>query len=212
MAVNDIYRVTLTQQWAFTAEIMLNIFYYQQFTPGVAEGATPLSVAFDNVVVPAVRNIQNAAIQYLQLLVENIVPSSDNATISYTPSIDTGTRPGDALPPFTTWAFRLNRSTTASRHGQKRFAGVSEGDQNNGVAVAGIVAALTAVATALDDTLGGPPPGTATYVPRIFRAGRPEVTIPAKTIPAVLQTSFSIANASYTAITTQNSRKFGAGA
>jgi len=211
MALNDIYRITLRQQWAFTAEEILNIFFYEQNLPGASEGAEPLANAFNTTLVPAIQAVQNAAIQYTQLQVENIVPSADNFTIPYTPGTDTGDRTGDALPPFVTWSFRLNRQTTASRHGQKRFAGVSEGDQNNGVASGAVVALLDNLALLLDNIIGGVPPAIATYVPRIFRAGRPSVTIPAKIKPAVLQASFPIANAQYVSVATQNSRKFGAG-
>lgn len=50
-------------------------------------------------------------------------------------SPDSGTVTSDALPPFCTASIQLNRTRTDVRNGAKRFCGVPEGHQNNGVFV-----------------------------------------------------------------------------
>jgi len=208
MALNDIYRITCTQEFNTGGPLCLNVFYYEQITASPNDGAATLLTSFSPGVRDVIRAIQNEAIHWLQILVENIVPSADNAQEDYVSGTVAGSRPGDSLPPYAAWAFRLNRQTTASRHGQKRFVGVSEGDQADGIAEAGLTVAISNVSSVLEQTLGGPVPAFATYSPRIFRAGRPSVTIPEKVIPAVIQDAFPVSSASFVSISTQNTRKF----
>jgi len=208
MSLNDIYRITCTQIFTPSSQVCLNVFYYKQVTAGALEGAAALLDEFDGSLVrDKIRAIQNENVNWLQILVENIVPSSDNAQADYALGAVAGNRSGEALPPYAAWAFRLNRQTNESRHGQKRFVGVSEGDQVDGVAEAALTTDLTAVATALESTLGGPPPGAATFQPVIFRQGKPSVTIPEKIVPAVIQSDFPISTAQYVSVSTQNTRK-----
>lgn len=211
MALNDIYRVTLTQVWDGDSPVSLNVFYYKEIStiPG-SDNSAELAAQFAlNVDVP-IRAIQADIVSTIEISVENIVPSADNTYLAYT----AGTRPGSntsgALPPYVAWAFRLNRNNSAVRNGAKRFWGVAESDQEDGIAVAGIVTALNAVSTAIGATLGTGGT-TSLYQPRIFRAGRPVQVIPEKTIPALLQNDYDVASVSYRQISSQNSRKFLAG-
>lgn len=210
--INDIYRIKFTQTYGVGGQECINVFYYKQITEGgVSEGADALLPAFQSEVYPAIENIQCSIMFTVEILVENVVPSADNASVGFGPSAEPSERVGQALPPYATWAFRLNRSTNASRHGQKRFAGVAEEDQNAGLAVGPIVALLDTCAAKLDDVIGGPPPDTATFQPVIYRVGRPGKTIPTKIIPALIPASFTISTAQYVGISTQNSRKFNVG-
>jgi len=212
MALNDIYRVTFVQVWDTDAPISFNVFYYKEINeiPGFNNSAQ-LATQFESNVDPLVRAIQNDIVSTIAINVENIIPSADNTYLSYTPGTRVGTQATDALPPYVNWAFRLNRNNSAVRNGAKRFWGVSEGDQLDGVAVPGMTTALNALAARLALTLGigGT---TSLYQPRIFRAGRPSKTIPEKTIPALVQADFDVASAVYTQISSQNSRKFLSGA
>lgn len=210
--INDIYRITFTQTYGVGGQECINVFYYKQITDGgVSEGAEALLPAFQTEIYPHIEAVQSAIIYTLSILVENVVPSADNAQQSFSPSAEPSERTGDPLPPYATYAFRLNRSTNASRHGQKRFAGVSESDQNAGLATGTIVPLLETLAGKLDDVIGGPPPDTATYQPVIYRVGRPGKTIPQKIIPALIPASFAISTGQYVGISTQNSRKYNVG-
>jgi len=212
MALNDIYRVTLVQVWDSDAPIAFNVFYYKEINeiPGNNNSAQ-LAAEFEANVDPLIRGIQNDIVSTIAINVENIIPSADNTYLSYTPNTRTGATGGDSLPPYASWAFRYNRNNSAVRNGQKRFWGVSESDQNDGIANGALAAALSALGVRLGLTLGVGGT-TSLYQPRIFRAGRPVKVIPEKTIPALLQADFDVASVAYTQISTQNSRKFLSGA
>lgn len=114
---------------------------------------------------------------------------------------ETGDITGECLPPFVAWSFRLNRPNTSTRNGYKRFAGVAESSQTNGVALSGVLTNLDTYAL----TLAQPLVGTEdTYLPVIRTAQRnndvvdpPEYTV--------------FITASYREISSQNTRKFGRG-
>lgn len=212
MALNDIYRVTLVQVWNSDAPVSFNVFYYKEIStiPG-NDNSVELAAQFAlNVDVP-IRAIQNDIVSTIAINVENIIPSADNTYLAYTAGTRPGARTTDALPPYVNWAFRLNRNNSAVRNGQKRFWGVSEGDQQDGTILTGFVTTVDAAATAVAATLGTGGV-TSLYQPRIFRAGRPSKTIPEKIIPALVQADYDVASVSYTQISSQNSRKFTAGA
>lgn len=211
MAINDLYRVTFIQSYGLAGPEVRNVWYYEQILPGDPEGANELLNLFNFYVVPLMEDVQNEAIRYHNLLVENIIPGFDYSSLGYTPATQGGSRTGNCLPPTDCWSFRFNRESTASRHGQKRIAGVSEADQSNGVAETGIVGALNALATGMQVNLVSAGPNTTAYEPRIFRAGRPGYTIPEKVVPAKLQADFPVGTVQYVTIGTQNSRKFGHG-
>lgn len=61
---------------------------------------------------------------------------------------------GESLPPFVAWSYQYTRPDANFRHGYKRFAGVPETSQNGGNPVAGVVAGLNALATALRTPFG----------------------------------------------------------
>lgn len=207
MAVDDIYRVKIFQTYGTSGPEVLNVYYYKQLTPGsVDEGAEHLAGEWESALGPTIRAIQTTLIKWTSIEVENIIPSSDFFTQPYITT--TGDIDADTLPPSNCWSFRLNRSTSASRNGQKRICGVAETSQDDGVAVGAFESALNVVGALFDDVIGGPPPADATYQPIIFRPGRAGFTIPEKVVPAVLQADFPIESSQYVRIGTQNSRKF----
>lgn len=55
----------------------------------------------------------------------------------------------EPLPPFVTWTFQYTRPSSVFRHGYKRFAGVTEGNQNKGIPSALGLAALNELADVL---------------------------------------------------------------
>lgn len=208
MAANDIYRVTLVQVWDADSPVSFNVFYYKEiveFTENNHSGG--LAGQFEAFVDPLIRAIQADIVSTININVENIIPSADNTYLAYTPGTRAGAETAGALPPYVNWAFRYNRNNSAVRNGAKRFWGVTEAAQEDGVAVAGMTTAINALAARLGSTLGTAG-ASSLYQPRIFRAGRPAKTIPAKTIPAMLQNDFDVATVSYVQISSQNSRKF----
>lgn len=65
----------------------------------------------------------------------------------------TGTASGDVLPPYVTWTFKLQRPDSSFRHGWKRYAGVTETNQNKGFPASGIISALNTHALMLAEEL-----------------------------------------------------------
>lgn len=211
MALDDIYRVVHTQRYSPTGPLSINVYYYEQTLPGDPEGAETLANLFDFYIVDGMKAFQNVTVGNVSLEVANIVPSADYHILVYDPVTNIGSRIGHCLPPYVCWAFRLNRTTTASRNGQKRYMGVSEGDQVNGVPEGSMATIFDTFEAVLGAPLPSGAPNTTAYTPRIFRAGKPEVTIPAKTIPAVAQAIFPMGDAQFVSISSQNTRKFNVG-
>jgi len=212
MALNDIYRVRLTTAYDAAGSVMLqNVWYYEQIyeVPG-ATGAAQLTDYFKTVVFPDILAVLHVDAHFAGLNVENIIPGPDNVFEIYGTTDFPGSRTGSKMPPFAAWAFRYNRVSTDIRNGQKRFGPISETDQDAGVAQGTIVPLLNDLASSLGSPLGvfG---SFSTYVPRIYRAPTTAKTIPAKTIPAKLQLVREVGSVGFTAVTTQNSRKFGHG-
>lgn len=212
MALNDIYRITMSTAYDAAASVVLqNKFYYKETTtiPG-NDDAAELHAQFKVVVLPLIQNVIANQAHILSLSTENIVPSADNVFESYGTTDFVGQRAGEEMPPFVTWAFRYNRVSTAVRNGQKRIGPISESDQNAGVASGTITSNLNSLASQMGAVLGTIGI-TSLYTPRIFRVAEPSVTIPEKIIPAKLQADFDVSDVDYIRISTQNSRKFGVG-
>lgn len=211
MALDDIYRIRLTQVWGLTGQQSQNVFHYKQvFALSPSGDAPELLVDFRDSVEIAIRNCQTGVVSTTQLAVENIIPGTDNAYESFAPGARPGAQGGDALPPHVAWAFRINRVSSAVRNGQKRFWGVPEAQQVDGTATAIGFTDRLALGNLLFADLGGI--GTFnTYRPVIYRYAREEEVIPAKTIPALAAADFAVSTAGFVAITSQNSRKFGHG-
>jgi len=211
MALDEIYRVKLTQAYNLTSPLSLNVFYYKQiFDLPPTISSESLANEFEANVEPLIRAIQSALVSTLQIAVENIIPGPDNFYKNYSPGARAGLKAGDCLPPYACWAFRYNRDNSAVRNGQKRFMGVVEGDQVNGLAQAAMTPDFTALGTRLGQILGII--GAAdSFQPRIFRAGSPGKVIPSKVIAAKVQDDFNVSSVAYVSLSTQTSRKFGAG-
>ena len=66
-----------------------------------------------------------------------------------------GASTGEVLPPFAAFGLSTNRVVYNIARGQKRFVGVSESNQNNGVLVGGAMTNLANVADAMSQTITG---------------------------------------------------------
>lgn len=119
-----------------------------------------------------------------------------------------GTRsPGaaaDGMPQFSAVGVRLTVGTRLTRPGQKRFAGLVEGDQANGVLAAGIVTATnTAMAVMSAPMILGAPAATIVLNPIVTRRDA---------AGSVVEHQPVIGWVTNPNVTTQNSRKIGRGA
>jgi hypothetical protein len=109
-----------------------------------------------------------------------------------------GVRGGEAMPPFVSWGFRLNRTSREFRPGAKRITGVAEQDVVNGVPTLTIEPDLDLAAAKLGDAISRITGGNDLWEPALVRelVGLPpsEFTL--------------VTGAEFIRVTTQNSRKF----
>lgn len=179
-----------------TTEETINVFYFA-------------SATFDDPLSDFVSAWVTAALNYLAPVLGvstlldtvtcNMVKGS-SAFFSQAISI-AGTTSGDQCPPYVTWDFTYVRGGVAERNGYKRFSGVPESLQANGVATGGALANLNVVADKLENSV------TLTadeWFPVIKRTRVAKIT---QNPPVYYDTSSVI----YSKVGSQNSRKFGHG-
>jgi hypothetical protein len=95
--------------------------------------------------------VTSADVTYTEIVCESL-DADANLLSSESYFIGTGgsgTAAGDGLPSQDTWTFKFLRPAGAFRHGYKRFAGVSESEQTNGLPAPATVPALNAIAATL---------------------------------------------------------------
>jgi hypothetical protein len=162
--------------------------------------------------------VTNGIVNYEEIEVKKL-GADGIATLAEPYLIPTGEGQGnasdDALPPAEAWTFRFVKSLVGGRHGYKRFSGVSEGQQLNGVATSGILGTLGNVAETLEVDLAA--------FTVAFSDGLPEAEISgSNAYPVILHRVYAgdflnpvtveqPAGVVYSHIGTQNTRKYGRG-
>jgi len=179
-----------------------NVFFYSQ-TNGLAEASAALVDNFNADILQPIRTILTVDMIFSAISVINLDNPEDFATLTLSPT-QAGNVDAETLPPFVTWSFRYNRTSLAVRNGAKRFAGVPETYQENGVLVSGTPTTnVLAVAAALDDAVSDGA-GT-TFIPVIMKKTR---IPPEGEFESFLYEEFTVGGVVYTHIGSQNTRKF----
>jgi hypothetical protein len=150
MAGGDMYELTLEQ--LDRGQHCDNVFQFYQALEFVTTTPTKAQVLAENWVdqiLPGILALQPAEVLTTGVNVKNLFDDSDGYHL---PLTEVGSFGSDRelLPTFNAYAFRLNGDNPAVKSGAKRFAGVFEDYQNDGV-VAGspIITPLTALETLL---------------------------------------------------------------
>lgn len=197
MASGDFYEVIDKQSQG--GQTILNVFVFQ---------VTGADATAENVALTwqADQAIQISSLQSSSLVHDNVTVNNLNDLSDFW--VETlgivGEQPGDVLPPYDCVALFYVRTTRASRNGWKRFAGVPEAHQNDGILDGTIITSWDGVAAYL---LGPHSSSVATLsmVPYIWR--RPKVGP-----PPVAQAFFPVSSIEVrNAVTTQNTRKYNRG-
>lgn len=196
MNAQDILELTLYQKWNSTVEVR-NVLHYRVSSVGTAD-ESGLSIAFNLTVLPKMLDVQHSTLEHYRQTVLNLSDNLGWADIDLIPD-QGGVLLGEAMPPFVAYAFRKNRATRSTRSGQLRVAGLPEGVQNFGLAESSIMDDLDELATALGQAISDGTGGL--YIPVIVR----------KTAEGALGSWNAIDNFEFTAISSQNSRKYGRG-
>lgn len=177
-------------------EECLNVFYYGNID--VVTGIDDVLTEFAASPLGDILSILSSAYRCHRIDGEVVKGGTTLSTLAIESN---GTIGGACLPPTNCWDFTLIRGGAKERNGYKRFSGVAESSQDDGVATTGISASLQSVATALAADLT---PGVQTWFPLIRRTR-------VNRVPQNPPVYYEFDNAAYSKIGTQNSRKFGHG-
>lgn len=126
MALSDCYMVRDIQD--FFGEQMLNVYFYQDLL--LASTAENVVDSFVADVLPKVLDIQNGSIKHVLVDAVNL---GDPGNFYEEIHDDVGTYSGDMLPPFNAINYSLRLNSRLLRPGSKRYAGVNESVQINGL-------------------------------------------------------------------------------
>jgi hypothetical protein len=155
--IGDIYRMTLKGVFGSTTETN-NVFYYEveSIDPGASPAVTPRNYAWGLWAAlrdSYVTDLCSVKQVFTAVKAEKLDTETGEFVFAEEYSIPTGEREGqiagDALPSNDAYQLRLVRPTADFRHGYKRFPGVAEELQEDGVLTAPAFTALTAVAVRL---------------------------------------------------------------
>lgn len=131
MALNDIYQFRFRCVYDDVIDCY-NVFYYQSL--GLVDVTTPMNDIAHALILKLYTPL--AAVITAQVLISDSYVKNLNTLEEGAFSTDgttVGTKAGDALPPFNAYSFIYRRANATTRHGHKRFAGVPELQQAQGV-------------------------------------------------------------------------------
>jgi len=156
LSVGDLFEIKLTGNYGGQAETN-NIFAYQVTSLGSGAGAPADLYHFLWGWFETVKNtllgLTSVEMTYTNLegrLLDSTTGAFINSvSLPITGDLGDGGVSGEALPPADAWTFKYLRPDATFRHGFKRFAGVPESDQANGVPTSGALTGLTAFAALL---------------------------------------------------------------
>lgn len=123
--VDGLYVVKLFQ--VADTEEMLNVFWYIDLAFSNTK-SLQLATLFNANVLPDISNIQHTAITYTNLQVQAIFGTA--IEVNFNPSPSNGSVAGTRMNNAYSASIRLNRGTTETRSGWKRFSGLVEENVN----------------------------------------------------------------------------------
>lgn len=148
--IGDVLKLTVFQ--SYLGQQVLNVQWYYVTNLGQAP-TDPADIVEDlaDQWYNAIRTFQLSTNQYVRAVLE-VNGKPDFGQYTYAPGSAGAVTTGNAMPPYVTYAVRLNRLTKLVRNGQKRFAGVSEEAVSNGTIT---VAQQTTIRDAAEEVLTG---------------------------------------------------------
>jgi len=194
-AINDIIQLVTTAE--LFGQVINNVYHYKITTLGTGNVAAEETVAsWLDMVLPDLRNVMTASMQFRELFAVNLGFPSDfyATTLAIDGNIPVGTSPGQ--PSWMTLVFRYNRVSAADRNGYKKIAGVTE-NNTAGNAWSGAAGLITDIENALGGIIGGSI--SSGYIMTPFVAHRP---ISYGTNP----TGYIPSSVKYSMLSTQRSR------
>jgi len=146
----DVFQLIDHQQ--MDGQSVENVYFYRQdgiFAGNAAEG---LVASWIDQILPGITGFQADNVVHVEISAKNLFNEAEShSELISTPGDDTG---GQALPIFNAVGYRLVGDNSAVRDGSKRYAGLTEGAQTDGVIDSGtVLTTLAALALLLVDPL-----------------------------------------------------------
>lgn len=206
ITAGNILQVTLTTHLnPFTTNPFLNVFWFEVEsiigTPGNLNAAfvTELWDEMRILYMDDIRDVQTTNYQYDRLDVVDWTDATHPlAGITLSPLA--GLVANEVMPTFVAWGFRLNRSNSTTRNGQKRFGGVPEIYVEDSAPVGSALTILTSAAGGLGTTHSITVGSTQYNL-------QPAIVRKDPTTPFGILASQWVQDATFTHVTTQNTRK-----
>lgn len=170
LAIGDIIEIKAVQ--TLLTNMLLNVFHYEVMEFGNLVGYDDILTNFDANVGAQVRGAQSSALSWQTLYLRNLTNGIDIAELAVNTA---GGQTGDVMPSFVAYAFRLNRTSGVTRHGQKRFGGVPESAVTNEGIVGGLAATVNGIATELQSVLEVDAGNENDFILRPVIVGRTEI-------------------------------------
>lgn len=154
VSAGDYIRMKLKGKWNGVVETN-NIFYFQVTTLASGDVESSLHNAaqgFWETIHAALLIITAQQQKYTEIVAESLDADANliNGESYFIPdAMSTGGDTGESLPPADAWTFKYVRPSSIYRHGFKRFPGVPETDNSNGLPSTGVVSSLTALGNLL---------------------------------------------------------------
>jgi len=186
--------IKLTHVQSYLDQEMNNRYFYFTSASITVEILDDLAEVFEAEVVPLVKNLQSAGVTHIRLDTFEV----EGVLFSLRPLSGAGEVVGEASPSWNALSFRMARGTAVTKSGGKRIGGLSEIVlANNGLAgdptYAGFIDDYSAI---IASTLNGT---FADYVPTLVKFD--------PLSPGTVLASQNVAGASFTRLSTQNTRK-----
>lgn len=208
VANGDVLEFTLRSEFGSPGNQGLNVFQYRVETTETALlyqiGQELGDLVYETILNGDFRNVISTEVNYMSFAWKNLTEPLEIFEGTPTTPLQ-GAISGDCLPPYAAWGFKLTRTNALTRNGAKRFWGVPEGLQANGLPTGLAIVNLPLIAENLatvipfDLTDWGFLEGT--LVPAIVR----------KDETGAMTASQDVSTAQFRSITTQNTRKYGRG-
>lgn len=175
MATSNCWQVSLNAEMG--GQDVVNVFFYRG-NALTDPDAADIAQSFYEQILPDIKAICTEDVEFVSIGVRDLMSTDTPYTLAVGES---GTFAGtDTLPPHDACTFKLNVATNVTRPGSKRFAGLNEGVQTDGViADAGYTSALNDLALTLafnlfDHATGLIPWAAAVIVKRLLIGSEPE--------------------------------------
>lgn len=143
MALNDMYNIV--HDMTNLGQSTLNV--YQVERTSAVESAGSISDGFQNSILPVLRAFQSSSVINNELRIFNLGESTDFGTFSI--GAAAGFRVGADPPAFTAAELKFPSLDRAVRTGFKRYAGLLEADDTDGVLGGTVLALLNTLGTAI---------------------------------------------------------------